>query len=226
MGADQSDPAADPEDGPLRIVELSSFAIQKSPVTVGQWKHFLAETSFDWAFHKEVQQVAPGDDFPIVFVSWFDALAFAGWLAEASGRHFALPTEAQWERACRGTDGRLYPWGNGERDWVEEMTADSLKPIPVGTRADLPSAIGCLDMWFNVREWCSDWYDDELCEVPIETLEKLDPKGPPEGEFRVLRGGHPATSGWPRCCARRAAKPDFRSSIVGFRLVENGLDAA
>ena len=190
MGANASDEDSLLENGPLREIWLSAFAIQRSPVTVQQWLSFLQETRYPWESMVAFRETDLGSDWPIVFVSWFDATAFADWMTQSTGLRFTLPSDAQWERACRGTEGQLCPWGNQELDWLDEMALNPERSKKVEARINLPSAIGCLDMWFNVREWCSDWYSDELGEMAPEELEYLDPKGPALGSYRVVRGGN------------------------------------
>ena len=224
MGADLSDPGAELEDGPLRKVRLSPFAIQKTPISVGQWRAFLADFGYSWDGHRELENDRLGKDQAVAHVNWFDASEFSKWLSGKTGRPYTLPTEAQWERACRGTAGQLYPWGNQELEWLDEMALNPEQSKRVGARVDLPSACGCLDMWLNVGEWCSDWYSDELCEMAPEELEYLDPKGPTQGSYRVVRGGNALFKGWPLCSRRGFQKPEFRSALIGFRIVENGLD--
>lgn len=274
MGADpEVEVNAEYEEQPQREVWLSTYAIQRTPVTVGQWQKFLRDTAYDWSYdnktlalNREILGAAaldydwslankaakfsPGDMYPIVFVSWFDACRFTEWLKETLGGAYALPTEAQWEKACRGQNGQLYPWGNQEVDWNEEMalfsypnTKDSYPKInqPVGCRPERQSPYGCLDMWQNVSEWCSDWYDitgryyhDPNTKwvnphgVTFEELKRhlqtlgISPSGVDSFlEYKVYRGGNLLSSGWPRCTYRGYQCLRSCGHHIGFRVVLN-----
>jgi formylglycine-generating enzyme required for sulfatase activity len=243
MGTDPcTDPDSDFEEQPQRRVWVSSFEIQRTPVTVAFWNRFLRETGYNWEIdgvianlHPEVQAlvteaeagitspearvlpVSTGDQFPITWVSWFDCMRFVEWYRERTGEEWSLPTECQWEKACRGTDGRLYPWGSENPFGWEEAVPFHESSLPVGGRPDLQSPYGCLDMWWNVSEWCLDWYDPEWYTVHPEGCR--DPQGPPQGQYRVFRGGCPLDSGWPRCSWRGFQHPAFRHGRIGFRMV-------
>jgi formylglycine-generating enzyme required for sulfatase activity len=161
-------------------VYVSEFLMDKTGVTWRQYKKFLAATGKPmplqepyWGIHS---------DHPAVFVMWEEAKAYCEW---AGGR---LPTEAEREKAARGTDERKYPWGDEEptpelavfrRAWGREATA------AVGTHPAGASPYGLLDMGGNVWEWCSDWYDGDYYAVSPYR----DPKGPATGIAHVLRGG-------------------------------------
>jgi iron(II)-dependent oxidoreductase len=219
MGADWRQTAgADYEEGPQREVWLSGYSIQRSPVTVAQWQWFLEKSGYTWPFLEDLADVSPAPDRPAVLVSWEDAYRFSAWLREETGEPCALPTEAQWEKACRGTDKRMFPWGNEEWSWRDLPPRSFEVPQPVGWAPDRASFYGCLDMWVNVSEWCLDWYDGDYF---YEHEETTDPRGPATGEHKSFRGGNPISSGLQRCSWRGYQKPGFRHSLIGFRLVLN-----
>jgi formylglycine-generating enzyme required for sulfatase activity len=121
----------------------------------------------------------PNAKKPVAYVDWPQAKRYAEWVG---GR---LPTEAEWEYACRGNDGRIYPWGNQEPapDRLNYSPSNISATIDVGSYA--AGANGLYDMAGNVYEWTADWYDDKYYANPPT----LNPKGPDSGEYRVLRGG-------------------------------------
>jgi formylglycine-generating enzyme required for sulfatase activity len=161
-------------------VYVSDFMMDKTGVTWAQYKRFAEATGVPlpaqepyWGIH---------DDHPAVFVTWENAKTYCEWTGAR------LPTEAEREKAARGTDGRKYPWGNEEpdaqravfrRNWGKEATA-AVATHPAGA-----SPYGLQDMGGNVWEWCSDWYDDDYYNVSPYT----DPKGPSSGNAHVVRGG-------------------------------------
>jgi formylglycine-generating enzyme required for sulfatase activity len=158
---------------------------------------------------------SPGD--PVVEVSWNDAAAFCRWLGEKEGHRYRLPTEAEWEYACRAGTATRYSFGDGENDleaygWFAANAGRS--PHPAGQKK--PNGWGLYDMHGNVEEWCQDWYDP----VAYEKAPPLDLGGPEAGSRRVIRGG-----GWNdaaaacRSACRRSDEPANHSPARGFRVV-------
>ncbi len=224
-GADDSN---DWKEFPVHQVELSPFYISKYPITVCQFKKFIDENGYQrkefWeagGFGKyespenwEEQLEHPSR--PVVYVSWYEAAAYAKW---AGG---TLPTEAQWERAARGEEYRKYPWGNKEPD---SETANFNKSrighaTPVGIFPENESPEGVIDLAGNVWEWCWDWFDSDYYEFCHRNGKVKDPMGPDKGGSRVVRGGS-FVNNWSnmRCANRFWYNPYDREFNLGFRLV-------
>ncbi len=178
---------------PVHRVQLKTFYIDRLEITWLQYKHFLQQRRIEKNAYREMSQAAlaaiPSDKHPVVGLAWRDANAYAEWTGKS------LPTEAQWEKAARGKDGRLHPWGSGEPKWEKPREPKQLDRV--GSFAWDVSIYGCYDMAGNAAEWCADWYDPNYYQSsPAE-----DPEGPkvslPPVQFqdpeRVLRGG---SSNW------------------------------
>ncbi len=176
---------------PNHQIELSSYLIGKYPITNNQYQLFIEETHHPFPKHwKEGKFPAGKDAHPVVNVFWKDAIAYCEWLSNKTGKSFRLPTEAEWEKAARGTDSRLYPWGydwsNGRCNSTESNIGDTTEVGYYSPLGDSP--YGCADMAGNVWEWCSDWFDEKEYEQRKGQTVK-NPQGPEEGSDRVVRGG-------------------------------------
>jgi formylglycine-generating enzyme len=217
MGSDKAkDDLARADEFPQRIVFLSEYLIGRYEVTNAQYAVYAAA--------RKILFRIPEDkgDHPVVTITWDNAADFCVWLSELTGRRFFLPTEAQWEKAARGTDGRIYPWGN-EFDAVKANTKEDGGDVSTPYGAYSPagdSPYGAADMSGNVWEWCADWYDEKAyAAVPTKSIK--DPTGPEVGTYRVIRGGS-----WflPRLnnrvtCRNRDAPNDQNNFRLGFRVV-------
>jgi len=203
---------------PQRQILLTEYWIDKHPVTNAQYAIFVQAAGRRPPGHWVGGRPTEGlENHPVVNVSWWDALAYCRWLAEFTGKEYRLPTEAEWEKAARGADGRAYPWGNrwnskkcNSRDRVERGTTPVGFFSPAG---DSPS--GCADMSGNVLEWVSDWFDAQYYDHSSITE---NPHGPASGAVRSLRGGSwNSVAQKVRCASRYKANATFTSPEVGFR---------
>lgn len=226
MGSDEKDRDSRANERPQRLVYLDGFWMYRYPVTVGQYRCFIQAmqnarllnhegkrwelplpppTNPDWAL----------ENHPIVNVSWYEAFAYADWVGGS------LPTEAQWEKAARGTDGRTYPWGNHfEEDRVWASVDERREGTASVRRGDWinVSPFGVVDCVGNVWEWCLDWYDAEIYKTapfrnPVVTN--------PRSGTRILRGGSWADSSSRifRTPLRTWDYPDYGYVYRGFRVV-------
>ena len=216
-----SDPTAYPEAGraeqPQHRVRLSEYYIGKYPITNGQCAAFARATGRDpgaWA-------LAGQENHPAVNVAWDDAVALCQWLSKVTGRHFRLPTEAEWEKAARGAEGWRYTWGN---DWDPvRLNSDSRYDGPTAVGRFSPqgdSPYGAAELLGNVWEWCGDWFDARLYARRAGGPPASDPTGPSTGQGYVVRGG--AFDSLPRhtrCAHRNWYYPDTVRPDLGFRIV-------
>jgi len=254
MGSALLDPLRLGWEKPRHRVYLDAFWIDQTEITNAQFAHFVEVTGYltdaeragaSLVFDPTVEQfvLIPGaswrrprgaDDAPfahpthaVVQISWHDATAYCRW----AGRR--LPTEAEWEKAARGTDGRRYPWGNqspaghllnyADRTlgvaWADQSADDGYPfTAPAGSYPTGASPYGALDMAGNVWEWVSDWFDPDYYDyTPVHN-----PPGPAAGVQKVVRGG-----GWSsrprglRTAHRDRLAPAQASNLVGFRCAQD-----
>lgn len=206
---------------PAHRVQLGAFCIAREAVTVDQFRACLAATGRP----NPIIGPAPGGQrragMPVCFVPWHEAVAFCAWLTARTGLPFRLPTEAEWERAARGTDGRPFPWGwELPSPWRANYGGMMNGPQPVSGCPAGASPAGCLNMSGNVWEWCADWFDpDYYAQSPAQN-----PTGPPAGRNRVIRGGAwDSTEGYLRCSARLYDRPYGQPFYpCGFRIATTG----
>ena len=180
MGADDGLPNV----RPMRRVQLSSFWIDRHEVTNAQYRRCVEAGICSPPKTREAFDDSQRTNHPVTNVTWTQARVYCQWLGKR------LPTEAEWEKAARGADGRRYPWGNGEeaiKTWLKERDprSGSNGPAPVGSVPETASPYGVDDLVGNVWEWVKDWYAEDFYMM----APSHDPQGPPRGSFRVLRGG-------------------------------------
>jgi formylglycine-generating enzyme required for sulfatase activity len=191
---------------PVRRVFLDAYWIGKNDVTVAQFRAYCDDSgyNYDWGGHKP--DWGWKDDHPMVRVTWDEARAYCQW---AGGD---LPTEAQWEKAARGEEGRVYPWGETYDE--SKLQANAKSTAPVGSFPSGASPYGCLDMAGNVWQWCLDYYGD------YDASATQNPTGAGTGKSRVLRGGSwdNLNPDYFRCALRNYADPPLGSSTSGFVL--------
>ena len=220
MGSPAGEKGRSEDEGPQHEVTISKpFHMGVYTVTQGQWKAIMGTTlaqqrdkaNKDWPLYGE------GDDHPMYYVSWDEAVEFCKKLSQKTGKTVSLPTEAQWEYACRAGSKTRFSFGDDDdklSDYAWYTKNSDTKTHPVGQKK--PNDFGLYDMHGNVWQWCADWYDKDY----YANANKSDPQGPGSGSFRVLRGG-----GWvidPQYC--RSAFRDWFSpsgrhrSFVGFRV--------
>jgi serine/threonine-protein kinase len=201
---------------PIHQVHLDTYHIARYPTTNAQYAIFTHDTSYQTPKHWE-NGIMPSllHNHPVVNVSWHDALAYCQWLCQATGKNIALPSEAQWEKAARGTDRRRYPWGNDfDKGKANTWENDIRTTTPVNAYPAGKSPYGVWDMSGNVWEWTSTLFRNYPYNAS-DGRENLN-----EGDWRIVRGG---SWGLAHVNARASSRlnydPDLRSSDFGFRLV-------
>ena len=217
MGSPPGEPW-DQGESPQHTVYLDAFWVDQTEVTNAQYARCVQAGSCRVTPEMNSYDPQAKADHPVE-VTWSDAQAYCQW---AGAR---LPTEAEWEKAARGTDGRRWPWGNARPDCSlsNSFGKDGScvgAPTSVGSYPAGASPYGALDMAGNVAEWVNDWFDYETYSVSP----KRNPQGPAAGEARVVRGGNwDSVPDWVRCAWRDGWEPE--ASSYGFRCVASVTDA-
>ena len=213
MGSDQStDGDALDDELPQHSLHLGEYWIGKSPVTCGQFSTFEKANA---ALARPTSKVADRTELPVVNVTWDDCVAFCAWASKLGGGIVGLPNEAEWEKAARGTEGRIYPWGEGAPGRARLNFAKNEKgPTAVGKYgAKGRSPYGCDDMAGNVWEWTRSLYKSYPY-APADGRESMKSR-----ELRVLRGGSfDILARFSRCASRFGNPPDDLGADVGFRV--------
>jgi len=219
---DRGSESGDLDEQPVHRVRISQpFYMGKYQVTNREYERFDPR-------HRALRGklgFACGDDDAVVFVSWHEAVAYCRWLSERDGRPYRLPTEAEWEYACRAGTTTAYAMGdafprshykNQQHSWYPDpvKTKREFEVVPLTVGQFAPNDWGLHDMHGNVEEWCQDWYG------PYVAGEQTDPVGRSDGDFRVTRGGsHSTDPRYLRSAERMATLPEDQHWLIGFRVV-------
>ncbi len=208
MGSPVGEPGRDDDEGPRhQVIVTRPFYMLTTEVTQQQYRRVMADNP---SSVKDIYN-------PVEMVSWNDATEFCRKLSERAGRQMTLPTEAQWEYACRAGSSTRFSFADGEKllgsyCWYNDNSSN--RTHPVATK--WPNSWGLYDMHGNVWEWCRDWYAPDTYTTDI----KIDPMGPSAGQLKVVRGGN--RGGRPSICRsadRHCFSPDMTIASVGFRVV-------
>ncbi len=239
----------EPDEKPYHNVIVKDLYMSKYEVTVAQFRKFIRASrhittsqkngwayvrngdwerkegvSWDYDEYGNLRTTGNEDSLPVMYVSWNDAVKYCEWLSKETGKHYRLPTEAEWEFAAQGgkrNDGHVTMFaGSDTLDIVGWYHGNSNSHIhAIGQKK--PNELGLYDMSGNVSEWCSDYYDADYYKS-LEDVETTDPKGPAAGQHRVLRGGFfvsdPNSN---RKSSRDHNLPDVAYGLYGFRVVRD-----
>jgi formylglycine-generating enzyme required for sulfatase activity len=237
MGSSDDDPDAADDEKPQHQLYLPTYSIGKTPVTNAQFRPFVEGDGYrnraywsdaGWKWRRRNKRTQPfywndskwnGDAQPVVGVAWYEAAAYCRWLSAQTGDNYRLPSEAEWEKAARGTDGRIYPWGNQAPDKKRANFAKAVgHTTPVGSYPAGASPYGVLDMAGNVWEWTRS----EFRGYPYNPDDGREDGSDPAGKVFTLRGGSWHTDRTHvRCGSRLGFFPNFRNYYLGFRVLQS-----
>jgi formylglycine-generating enzyme required for sulfatase activity len=202
-----------------QVTITKAFYMQTTEVTQGQWKALMGTEP--WKGHEFSKYVKEGANYPATLVSWDDAVAYCEKLSEKESKTYRLPTEAEWEYACRAGTKTIWSFGNDKKDlgdyaWYDENADDIDEKYAHQVGLKRPNPWGLYDMHGNAWEWCHDFYGVNYYKQSSEK----DPTGPARGSSRVLRGGSwDDLSRLTRSAHRSRFDAGRRFNYVGFRLV-------
>ena len=214
MGSPSGESDRDEDEDQHQVTISKSFYMGCNEVTQGEWKEVMSTEPW-----KQKNYVREGDDYPAVYVSWNDAVRFCQKLSDREGKTYRLPSESEWEYACRGGSTGRFSFGDDELEvgnyvWFYQNTVRLGEDYAHKVAEKKPNLWQLYDMHGNVWEWCGDWYG------AYPDGPGIDPRGPDLGSARVLRGGSWSKGSHNvRCAKRYFDLPESRSGGSGFRLV-------
>jgi sulfatase modifying factor 1 len=217
MGSPADETGRGDDETQHKVTITKPFYMQTTEVTQRQWKAVMGTEPW-----KGEDYVKEGPDYPAVYVSWDDAVAYCKKLSEKESKTYRLPTEAEWEYACRAGAKTTWSFGDdenklGDYAWYRENAWDIDEKYAHQVRLKKPNAFGLYDMHGNVHEWCHDYFEEDY----YKQSPAKDPTGPTSGSSRVLRGG--SWDSFTR--GTRSARRNWSVAVlryyygVGFRLV-------
>ena len=211
----------DDEKPPHRVRITKPFYLGTYHVTVGQFRQFVNDSGHDAGPRWKAPGFAQTDERPVVCVSWDDAVAFCKWLSRKEVKTYRLPTEAEWEYACRAGTTTKWSFGDDEKDlgdyaWYDGNSGRGTHPVGLKR----PNGFGLYDMHGNAAQWCADWYGKDYANSRTD-----DPTGPATGTFHVRRGGcWYAYARIFRSANRGFNEPGGRYNDLGFRVSQAPAD--